>query len=830
MITTMATTMADITKTLDHYFKNTKNLKLISRTDIDGNYGIKFQISKLVNKSEQIINVTFNITSLKGFSAEAIGNKVMTQNINSYILENDRMTLSTFLDYISKNNLDDELMIDHDSDDDFSEFNESVATETKESIIIDTSNKDIEFVKMKRLWEQKYIDGSNNGTDIDHNKDTARIVINELLDIIRIEQQLGIRVTPIDNNIYHLNIRIAQFDNTDLFNKLKEVNSKFGYDYIEFNIEINQKLYPFYPPTINFMRPRLSTDVMYKLSNLKMVQLKYWSPSRDLKYILTHMKKILNKWAMIDQNSTMNSIQNFPEGSYLPLEKLLLGLSSIGEVNTDSVDTLDDTDYIAVNLSNEAVEEKKETVTVKPKKIHKYYAKSKVVPPVKSGIGYGTDGSSQWDIDSYVRAQKEKMDKIQKYLSGICDALTINYDNEENCMMYYQIIRNSHLMPFIYQYLSGVTLLEIKKNEELYMTIFQILLKLCSDKMVDLFTNFELLRTLEKEAKFIMAKMGDSADNNNLNEIIIEICDKMTPFIKTSKDKNTDKVNKDKNGNQQEKEYTKKMEALKYDDFDILENKTFHYIKDVQTVRHTKQSIERIMSEISAFSSSLPIYYSSSIFIRSDTNNMSVMQAMITGPKDTPYSNGCYFFDIFIPNNYPYVAPVVYYKTPVKTAHGEDPRFNPNLYNNGKVCLSLLGTWSGDKSESWNPQNSTILQILISIQSLILVEDPYYNEPSYERDRGTDKGNHSATNYANNAKYLNMKWAIHDIIKNPRAGFENIIKEHFSMKKNDILEECKKWVTVCTEWLDNSSKGKVKPAYTKADLEKAYNDIVVSLQ
>ncbi len=38
-------------------------------------------------------------------------------------------------------------------------------------------------------------------------------------------------------------------------------------------------------------------------------------------------------------------------------------------------------------------------------------------------------------------------------------------------------------------------------------------------------------------------------------------------------------------------------------------------------------------------------------------------------------------------------------------------RFNPNLYNCGKVCLSLLGTWSGDRGENWNPDVSTMLQV-----------------------------------------------------------------------------------------------------------------------
>lgn len=38
-------------------------------------------------------------------------------------------------------------------------------------------------------------------------------------------------------------------------------------------------------------------------------------------------------------------------------------------------------------------------------------------------------------------------------------------------------------------------------------------------------------------------------------------------------------------------------------------------------------------------------------------------------------------------------------------------RFNPNLYNCGKVCLSLLGTWSGAKGETWDPSASSTLQV-----------------------------------------------------------------------------------------------------------------------
>ncbi len=54
-------------------------------------------------------------------------------------------------------------------------------------------------------------------------------------------------------------------------------------------------------------------------------------------------------------------------------------------------------------------------------------------------------------------------------------------------------------------------------------------------------------------------------------------------------------------------------------------------------------------------------------------------------------------------------------------------RADPNLYNCGKVCLSLLGTWSGAAGESWT-KDSSLLQVFVSIQALIFVKEPYFNE------------------------------------------------------------------------------------------------------
>lgn len=63
-----------------------------------------------------------------------------------------------------------------------------------------------------------------------------------------------------------------------------------------------------------------------------------------------------------------------------------------------------------------------------------------------------------------------------------------------------------------------------------------------------------------------------------------------------------------------------------------------------------------------------------------------------------------------------------------------------NLYEEGKVCLSILGTWAGEASESWSAGKSSLFQVFLSIQGLVLVKEPWFCEPAYEKLRGTVEG------------------------------------------------------------------------------------------
>ncbi len=93
------------------------------------------------------------------------------------------------------------------------------------------------------------------------------------------------------------------------------------------------------------------------------------------------------------------------------------------------------------------------------------------------------------------------------------------------------------------------------------------------------------------------------------------------------------------------------------------------------------------------------------------------MEVLITGPSGTPYAYGTFIYKVTIPSNYPISPP----KVILSTTGGGSVRFNPNLYSCGKVCLSLLGTWSGSGGENWTP-TSNLMQVFLSIQSIVMNE------------------------------------------------------------------------------------------------------------
>ena len=177
------------------------------------------------------------------------------------------------------------------------------------------------------------------------------------------------------------------------------------------------------------------------------------------------------------------------------------------------------------------------------------------------------------------------------------------------------------------------------------------------------------------------------------------------------------------------------------------------------------------------------------IYIEFNEENMLEAHAMIIGPKGSLYEEGYLFFNINFPKNYPYSPPDVAYVSRGKV------RIHPNLYVRshksgfGKVCLSILGTWSG-------PGWATIMDIstvLLSIQSL-LDSDPLLNEPGFNKKNKHQLdiiNNYNDVIFFENINSLLIKNYL-DIPEN-FMKFKDIIIKNFNENYMDIYNNIEKY-------------------------------------
>ena len=165
------------------------------------------------------------------------------------------------------------------------------------------------------------------------------------------------------------------------------------------------------------------------------------------------------------------------------------------------------------------------------------------------------------------------------------------------------------------------------------------------------------------------------------------------------------------------------------------------------------------------------------------------LRAAIAGPSGTPYHDNLFVFDFHLHQTYPNDPPSAHY-----TSFGL--RANPNLYENGKVCLSLLHTWNGKGSETWDPARSNMLQVLVSIQGLVLVDKPYYNEAGYEKQAGSDEGERNAGQYAEQAFLASVKSML-GLLKKPPAALEALVRAWFAERGGKILRAIDAYMNGC---------------------------------
>lgn len=202
----------------------------------------------------------------------------------------------------------------------------------------------------------------------------------------------------------------------------------------------------------------------------------------------------------------------------------------------------------------------------------------------------------------------------------------------------------------------------------------------------------------------------------------------------------------------------------------------------------TKETLLRVMNDVKEIIKN-PLE-NQGIYYKHDDENVLVGYILIIPQDDTPYQYGNYLFKIEFPYNYPYSPPKVIYMT-----NNGSTRFHPNLYRNGKVCLSLLNTWKGDQWTSCN----TLSTVLLSITS-IFTNNPLLHEP------GIKESHRDFNNYTKIIEYQNFNTAICSFLTdNDFLSKLSDIEPYFRKNIQDNYEKNKDLIKKKIDKLDQSN-------------------------
>lgn len=164
-----------------------------------------------------------------------------------------------------------------------------------------------------------------------------------------------------------------------------------------------------------------------------------------------------------------------------------------------------------------------------------------------------------------------------------------------------------------------------------------------------------------------------------------------------------------------------KPTTVKPSNFDVLDDSPSDHHFAGTTTPMSGDILRRIGKEHKILASSLP----DGVFARSWEARLDLLRILIIGPTGTPYEHAPFVIDMHFSESFPASPPATYFHSWTNNAG----RINPNLYEDGKICLSLLGTWPSDKSnEGWSASKSSVLQIIVSLMGLVLVKEPYYSK------------------------------------------------------------------------------------------------------
>jgi ubiquitin-protein ligase len=734
------------------------DIKLYINVDIVSKiYYFDYLMCDKMNINSQLFDINLN---------KKLIDKILMINLKLSILKYKEFDINEILEiidyhinYKNNNNLYDNKKLENHDD-----YNFFSKEKNKTKFLLDELLFKTEYNKIINNIDKKTYNLKNIPEKLLKNKN-MKFIINNINEVNK-DFSHNHYIIPEDNNPFKLLIRF-QFKKGKIGTYLKELNKTLGFNYVELRLILDPLLYPYVPVKLEYIKPLVDPILIFNFNNIEFLKLKNWNPFISLNWIVINFGNFLEN---IISNYIFDDLEEYEYLSSTEISDLCNNLVLFS-------DTIKMKAYKKIDFNL-----KFNNLSLKVSSNKNY---------LPGGTGYGF-GKSDWNYHDLDKKLSSDEDKIINYLDNF-----LNKINSKNI----SIFLSSCLPNYLLEKLNN-SILDLLKHIKVYMNIFLILEKIIKLDVPIEFINI-LFCKIDKlyidSVKYIQMDVTDDKD-----EIIC--CSKIKSIynlyflIQTNK-KKVDELHNLLDEKSKFKKmvfnhiYDIKEEVISFKDYKIPISHKMHKNKNIKM---NLKSLKRIKKEIFMLrdKNSIPIEWDSSILLRIPSEKINIMTFLISGPKDTPYHNGLFEFHVSFPENYPLKPPHVLFCT---NGNGTI-RMNPNLYQGeGKTCLSLLGTWhTSQESEGWIPTKSNLLQVMTSIQAMILgVSHPYFNEPTYEKDFNTDETTPAmkkSKKYNDEKRYFTIKWAINNNIKNPPISFEDFVKDYFITKEKELLEITKIWL------------------------------------
>lgn len=96
------------------------------------------------------------------------------------------------------------------------------------------------------------------------------------------------------------------------------------------------------------------------------------------------------------------------------------------------------------------------------------------------------------------------------------------------------------------------------------------------------------------------------------------------------------------------------------------------------------------------------------------------------------------------------------------------------------------------------PGISSLLQVVVSLQALVLNDQTFYNEAGYEHLIDTPEGHRHELPYNENAFLLTLRTMLH-LLRRPPQGFEGFVRDHFRRRGRYVLGMCEEYLQGCVD-------------------------------